>query len=276
MNMFYLTMNKDYFVPLTKKEMIEKLEHYKDFVITLYKGTDINNKEYYELLESLINLEISAFDLKFPNHFMIPGILKDTMMYNVWNKTLNVVNKFNNRDIILIKEPEKHGFVKVYGSVVSDINLKPPYTFTKPSISINAYESDYETVRMKMEELRNKYDKLKSEQREFRLEEMFSSCARDAIEDDSEHISEDDEDELYTEYSNSKSEKEIERYFGLSEELEETRKLMNMYRKSLCMYKNGIYKEVAHALLEEYHIYHEEGKDLVKSLPWIIIRKKSL
>ena len=126
MNTFDLTMNKDYFVPLTRKEMIEKLEHYKDFFITLYKGTDINNKEYYELLESLINLEISAFDLKFPNHFMIPGILKDTMMYNVWNKTLNVVNKFNNRDIILIKEPEKHGFVKVYGSVVSDISLKPP------------------------------------------------------------------------------------------------------------------------------------------------------
>ena len=41
-------------------------------------------------------------------------------------------------------------------------------------------------------------------------------------------------------------------------------------------YKNGIYKEVAHALLEEYHIKHEEGKDLVKSLPWITISKKSL
>lgn len=276
MNMFDLTMNKDYFVPLTKKEIIEKLEHYKDFVITLYKGTDINNKEYYELLDSLINLEISAFDLKFPNHYMIPGILKDTMMYNAWNKTLNVVNKFNNRDIILIKEPEKHGFVKVYESVISDISLKPPYAFTKPSISINAYESNYETVRMKMEELRNKYDKLKKEQREFRLEEMFSSCVRDVIEDDSEHISEDDEDELYTEYSNSKSEKELERYFGLSEEIEDTRKLMNMYRKSLCLYKNSIYKEVSHALLEEYHIPNEEGKDLVKSLPWITIRKKSL
>lgn len=280
MDVFDLTLNKDYFVPLTKKEMIEKLEYYKVLAISFEKKMSIENKEYYELLDSLINLEISAFDLNFPFHYVIPNILKDTMMYNVWNKTLDVVNRFNNKEIILSKEPEKHGFVKVYESVIADISLKPPYAFTKPSIGINCYEADYGAAKTKMIELRGKQDRLKHDLRECLLEESYSNRIIDEFEDDSVHVTEEDEEDLCIEYDSSildkKLEKTLERHIKLNEELEETRKLLTMYRKSLCLYKNSIYKEVAHALLEEYHVKHEGGKDLVKTLPWITISKKSL
>ena len=280
MDVIDLTMNKDYYVPLTKKEMKEKLEYYKSLTIFLDKKYGFKNTEYYELLDSLINLEISAFDINFLMHTTIPNILRDVLKYNVWHKTLNVVNKFNNKEIILTKEHEMHGYVKVYKSVITDISLKPPYAFTQPSITINSYESDYETIRLRFQELRKRFELLKNECRSYRIEEIYSKHTIDDFEVDSLYITEDDEEELDFEYNgnvqNDNLEESLEKYFKLNEELEETRKLLNIYRKSLCLYKDSIYKEVACALLEEYHISHEEGKDYVKRLPWITIAKKSL
>ena len=74
MDVIDLTMNKDYYVPLTKKEMIEKLEYYKAFVSSFDRKENIQNKEYYELIKSLINLEISAFDISFPSYTVHPLI----------------------------------------------------------------------------------------------------------------------------------------------------------------------------------------------------------
>jgi len=279
MDVIDLTMNKDYYVPLTKKEMIERLEYYKALTNSLDKKYEFKNKDYYELLDSLINLEISAFDISFPMHTTIPNILRDVLKYNVWHKTLNVVNKFNNREIILTKESEQHGYVKVYKSVISDINLKPPYAFTSPSITINSYETNYEEEKEKMLRLRNEYEKLKNELRGYRVEEICSHYMKDEIEDDSEHQKETDEEELDIEYSdnekNNNVETKLQEYFRLNEELEKTRRELNTCRKSLCLYKDSIYKEVAHALLEEYHIPSVEGKDYVKRLPWITLTKKS-
>ena len=39
MDVIDLTMNKDYYVPLTKKEMKEKLEYYKSLTIFLVQRT---------------------------------------------------------------------------------------------------------------------------------------------------------------------------------------------------------------------------------------------
>jgi len=277
MDVIDLTMNKDYYVPLTKKEMIERLEYYKSLTDYLDKKYGFKNKEYYELLDSLINLEISAFDISFPMHTTIPNILRDVLKYNVWHKTLNVVNKFNNREIILTKEPEQHGYVKVYKSVISDISLKPPYAFTQPSITINSYEQDYEEAKEKTLELRSLYEKLKSEQREFRIEEIYLESIMD---EDEKNIERTESEEEFFECDETKQniqlDKSLESYFKLNEALEETRKQLNMYRKSLCLYKDSIYKDVAHALLEEYHIPNKEGKDYVKRLPWITLTKKSL
>ena len=122
MDVIDLTMNKDFYVPLSKKEMVEKLEYYKALTNSLDKKLGVKNNEYYELLYSLINLEISAFDISFTSYVTIPNILRDVLKYNVWHKTMNVVNNFNNKNIVLSKEPEKHGYVKVYKSVISDIS----------------------------------------------------------------------------------------------------------------------------------------------------------
>lgn len=280
MNMFNLTMNKDCYTPLSKKEMIEKLERYKSFAISLDKKYGFENKEYYELLNSLINLEISAFDISFTSYGAIPSILNEVLKYNVWQKTKNTVEKFNNRDIILTKNLEEHGFVNVYKSVIVDLSLNPPYSFIQPSVTINSYEANYELAKDKMLELRSRYDRLKLEQRKYRIEERYFESGIDEIEDESQYIREDDEEELDFEHiikeQEKKLEETLERYMKLCEELEEIRKSLNTYRKTLCLYKDSIYREVAHALLEEYHIPHEEGKDLVKTLPWITLRKKSL
>jgi len=278
MDVIDLTMNKDYYVPLTKQEIIEKLEYYKALTVSFDKKYEFKNKEYYELLDSLINLEISAFDLKFPSYVMIPNILRKVLKYNVWQLTQKTVDRFNKRDVILTKEPEQHGFIKVYESVIVDLSLKPPYAFTQPSITINSYETDYDVAKQRMLELRSRYESLKSEQREYRIEEIYLESTLDENEDEPQHITE--EDELYLEHNekvqNKKVEETLEKYMRLCEDVETTRKQLNMYRKSLCLYKDSIYKEVSHALLEEYHIPHEEGKDLVKTLPWIMLRKKSL
>ena len=238
------------------------------------------NSYYLNNLDSLINLEISAFDIKFQSYVMIPNILRDVLKYNVWHLTQKAVDKFNNRDIILEKKEERHGFVKVYESVIVDLSLKPPYAFAQPSITINSYETNYDVAQERMLELRSRYESLKREQREYRIEELYLKSSIDEIEDESQHITEDDEEELCLENSakvqNKKIEETLEKYMKLCEEVEKVRKSLNIYRKSLCLYKNSIYKEVSHALLEEYHIPHEEGKDLVKTLPWITIRKKSL
>lgn len=275
MNVIDLTMNKDYYVPLTKKEMIEKLEYYKSLTNYLDKKYEFRNIEYYELLDSLINLEISAFDLKFQEHTTIPNILRNVLKYNIWHKTMNMVNNFGNKEIILSKELEQHAYIKVYKSVISDINLKPPYAFTSPSIIINAYETDYEEAKNKMLQLRSLYEKLKNEQREFRVEKLYLESLMDEEEDEgfteSEEYVECDETK-----QNIKLDKRIDEYFKLNEKLEETRKLLNTYRKTLCLYKDSIYKEVASALLEEYHIPNEKGKDYVKRLSWITLTKKSL
>ena len=279
MDVFDLTLNMDYYVPLTKKEMVERLEYYKALTLSISKEINLKNKEYYELLDSLINLEISAFDINFPTHVMVPNILKDVLKYNVWALTQKTVDKFSKRDIVLIKEPEKHGLVKVYQSVIADLSLKPPYAFTQPSITINSYETDYDIVRQRMFELSEKYDRLKSEQREYRIEELYSEISLDENEDESEHVVEED-DELCLEHNenvqNKDLENNLEKYMKLCEDVEEIRKQLNIYRKCICLHKNSIYKEVSHALLEEYHIPHEEGNDLVKIQPWITIRKKSL
>jgi len=210
---------------------------------------------------------------------MIPNILRDVLKYNVWQLTQKTVDKFNSRNIILTKKPEQHGFIKVYESVIVDLSLKPPYAFTQPSININSYETDYDVVKERMLELRSRYESLKRKQREYRIEELYLKSSIDEIEDDS-FDEEDDEEELCLEHNemqqNKKLEETLERYFKLNEEVEETRKLFNLYRKSLCLYRDSVYKEVSHALLEKFHIPHEEGKDLVKTLPWITIRKKSL
>lgn len=278
MDVFDLTMNKDYYIPLTKQEMIDKLEYYKSLTIYLDKKYGFKNQKYYELLDSLINLEISAFDIEFLSNVMVPNILRDVLKYNVWHLTQKIVDKFNKRDIILTKEPEQHGFVKVYESVIVDLSLKPPYAFTKPSVTINSYETDYEVAKDIMSELRCRYERLKSEQRKYRIEEIYLESELDEIEDEFQYLIEDD-GEIFLEQSvkeqNKKVDESLDRYMKLCEDVETTRKKLNMYRKSLCLYKDGIYKEVSHALTEEYHLPHEEGKDLVKTLPWITIRKKS-
>lgn len=277
MDVIDLTMNKDYYVPLTKKEMIEKLEYYKVLTDALDKKYGFNNTEYYELIESLINLEISAFDIKFAAYTMVPNILRDVLKYNVWQLTKKAVDKFNNREIVLTKEEDKHGYVKVYKSVISDISLKPPYAFTQPSITINSYETNYEEAKQKMLDLRGKYERLKNEQREYRIEELCLESIIDEEENDFEYIDADEEylgcDETK---QNLKIEKNLEEYFKLNEEIENVRRKLNIYRKSLCLYKDSIYKEVACALLEEYHIPNAKGKDYVKRLPWITLTKKSL
>lgn len=277
MDVIDLTMNKDYYAPLTKKEMIEKLEYYKVLVSSFDRKENVQNKEYYELIESLINLEISAFDISFPSYTVVPNILRDVLKYNVWELTKKTVNKFNNKEIILTKEEDKHGYVKVYKSVISDISLKPPYAFTQPFITINSYETNYEEAKQKMLDLRSRYEKLKNEQKEYRIEELCLESIIDEEENDFEYI---DADEEYlgcdeTE-QNLKIEKNLEEYFKLNEEIENVRRKLNIYRKSLCLYKDSIYKEVACALLEEYHIPNAKGKDYVKRLPWITLTKKSL
>ena len=277
MDVIDLTINRDYYVPLTKKEMMEKLEYYKVLVSSFERKENVQNKEYYELIESLINLEISAFDISFPSYTVVPNILRDVLKYNVWELTKKTVNKFNNREIILTKEEDKHGYVKVYKSVISDISLKPPYAFTQPFININSYEANYEEAKQKMLDLRNRYEKLKNEQKEYRIEELCLESIIDEEENDFEYIEADEEylgcDETK---QNLKIGKNLEEYFKLNEEIEKVRRKLNIYRKSLCLYKDSIYKEVACALLEEYHIPSVEGKDYVKRLPWITLTKKSL
>mgnify|MGYP003298605567 CR=1 FL=1 len=66
------------------------------------------NQKYYELLDSLINLEISAFDIKFPSYVVVPNILRDVLKYNVWQLTQKTIDKFNNRDIVLEKKEEQY------------------------------------------------------------------------------------------------------------------------------------------------------------------------
>lgn len=277
MDVIDLTMNKDYYVPLTKKEMIEKLEYYKAFVSSFDRKENIQNKEYYELIKSLINLEISAFDISFPSYTVLPNILRDVLKYNVWELTKKTVDKFNNREILLAKEEDKPGYVKVYKSVISDIRLKPPYAFTQPFITINSYETSYIDAKDVMLDLRSRYEKLKNEQREYRIEELYSKSILDDDGSDLENVDGEEEylgcDETK---QNLKIEKNLEEYFKLNEEVENVRRKLNIYRKSLCLYKDSIYKEVAHALLEEYHIPNAKGKDYVKRLPWITLTKKSL
>lgn len=278
MDVFDLTMNKDYYVPLTKKEMIEKLEYYKALTASLDRKYGFKSQEYYELIDSLINLETSAFDIKFPSNVVVPNILRDVLKYNVWELTQRTVDKFNTREIILSKEYERHGYLKVYKSVIVDLSLKPPYAFTNPSIVVHSYETDYGVAKNRMLELRGVYERLKNEQREYRLEELFIESKIDEDDYESNQITEEDEEGLDFEYvkKDKKTDDEIEKYMKLCEEIESTRKMLNVYRKTLSLYKDSIYKEVSHALMEEYHIPHEEGKDLVKTLPWITLRKKSL
>lgn len=242
--------NKDYYVPLTKKEMIEKLEYYKVLTLSYDKESCLKNKEYYELIDSLINLEISSFDIKFASYTIVPNILRDVLKYNVWHITKNVIESFHSKQIVLKKEGDFPGTIEVYNTIIADLNLKPGYAFNIPSINIDCYENDYEHAKDRYSEFINKNEMLQNELNTYDIEQLIELA---------------DDKEL-----------KIEDYFRLQEKIEEVKKELKFYKKNLCLYKNSIYKEVAYALLEEYHLPNEVGKTYKKNLPWITVTRKSL
>lgn len=241
--------NKDYYVPKSKEEMIILLERYKSLARCIDKGSDEHNKEYYELLYGLINLDISAFSIEFKSHY-IPDILREVLKYNAWYITKGVIDKFGNKYVDFSKKENEKGIVSVSNTPVAEIILEPEFRFVTPSINVMCYETDFELAKEKLIELIRRYVALKSELDSYKIDDVL-----------------DDLDEINP---------ILYRFLELQDKLNETKKLINMYRKNIVMYKNPLYKEVSYALLEEYRMPNEEGKTYVKSLPWITLRRNSI